>query len=291
MTLADILRELEIDRREWGTHHHTSRGREQIDCPWCSPRSGRFRMGVRLGSMASCWTCSFHPLVETLVEASGRPWREVRSLIGDADALPRTDDTRKRGRLRLPDGLGPLLPAHDDYLRGRGFDPRELERLWGIRGIGPAAKLAWRIFIPITQDGRTVSWTTRKIAAGDDRKYWNASPDQEEISAKQVLFGADRAGHSVTVHEGYLDAVAVGPGALGTGGLVVTRSQLLAIVSFPRRAICFDSEPDAQRRAEKLCRDLEPFPGVTINVVLETGKDAAEADKKEIKKLRRRFLE
>ena len=292
MTLADILRELSIEFREPGEHHHATQGRLQVDCPWCSPRSGKFRMGLRPNGPAACWSCGFHQLANSLVELSGSPWREVKQLLSEADS-DRRDDSRaeRRGKLVLPDGLGPLLPAHIAYLRNRGFDPRRTQKLWNLQGIGPAAKLSWRIFVPISLDGEVVSWTTRKVGPGDGFKYWTARPDQEKVSSKDVLLGEDFCRHAVVVCEGPFDAMRIGPGAVATLGTVVSKSQAARIAKYPTRVVCLDAEPDAQRRARKLCGDLEAFPGTTVNVVLESAKDPGDASRKEIKELRRRFLE
>jgi hypothetical protein len=65
---------------------------------------------------------------------------------------------------------------------------------------------------------------------------------------------------------------------------------MLQIGQIPFRVLCFDSEPDAQRRAHELARQLQAFPGETIVVKLETGKDPNSADPTEIKQLRERYL-
>jgi hypothetical protein len=66
-------------------------------------------------------------------------------------------------------------------------------------------------------------------------------------------------------------------------------AQLALIRRYPRRVICFDSEPDAQKRAVVLCRELGPFPGTTENVTLDA-KDAADAPQHEIDLLRKLYL-
>ncbi len=68
-------------------------------------------------------------------------------------------------------------------------------------------------------------------------------------------------------------------------------SQLRAIAEFPVRAICFDAEPEAQRRAAALAEQLALFPGQTHVVLLQTGKDAAGADPAEVAEIRQEFLE
>lgn len=171
----------------------------------------------------------------------------------------------------------------------REFNPKKLERLWGIQGIGINPKLGWRIFIPVIYEGRTVSWTSRSLSDETPKRYWNASPKEEEISLKQILFGIDLVRHAIIITEGPFDAMRIGPGAVATMGIQYTKSQLRQMVDFSVRVVCFDSENDAQKRAVGLCEQLKSFPGQTINVALDA-KDPGSASKKEISQLRKKYL-
>ena len=291
MTIQDALRELGIDHREHGQHSNVRDGWIAIECPRCSSATG-YLLGISLEDRgrAHCWQCGKVPLVEALSELSGRSFAEVRRLLGDPDGERPRREEKPQGRLKLPSGLGPLLPAHRKYLRERGFaDTGALERLWGLQGIGVHHRLPWRIWIPVTLEGKTVSWTTRAI--GDAKaRYVSASPEEEAVHHKDLLFGEDFARHGIVVCEGPFDAMRVGPGAVAVLGISITRSQVERMSRYPLRCICFDAEPSARKRAGELADLLEPFPGETVVVTLETGKDAAEASEREIRRLRREFL-
>ena len=72
MNVPELLNELHIPFKEQGEHHHATSRYVQIDCPWCSPGAGHFRMGIRRdGWKATCWVCGPHRVKDTLVEASG----------------------------------------------------------------------------------------------------------------------------------------------------------------------------------------------------------------------------
>ncbi len=72
-------------------------------------------------------------------------------------------------------------------------------------------------------------------------------------------------------------------------GVVYSQEQLILMSKFPVRVIAFDSEPEAQRRADKLCRELAGFGGKTLRVELKAD-DPGSATDKEIKQLRGKFL-
>lgn len=289
-SLTDLLKELNVPIAP-EDHHHRTPGREQIDCPWCSRDSHKWRLGVALsGRWASCWSCGPVNVVETLADTTDLSQKQIRKLLGGVEYVSIVPRDKQRGKLVLPYGIDNMLPAHRKYLRGRGFDPDEIATVWDVKGIGNEALYAWRLFIPITCQGETLSWTTRSLF---DRgvRYINAKPDQEVISAKHLLYGLDNVqGKAIIVHEGPTDAWRTGPGAVATMGLSYSKQQVLLLSQFDRRVICFDNEVRAQRRARKLCDLLSVFPGETFKVTLDA-KDAGSAKEKEIRELRRRFLQ
>jgi len=295
MTIIEILDELRIPTAPEG-HHHSTEGWQSIDCPFCSPGSNAFRCGISESyGNVSCWVCGTHRLWDTLAEASGRPIQEVGTLCqGFTRERPVNAKLGPKKALAIPDGLSSLLKPHRRYLEKRCFDADELVSLWGIGGFGIHPRFPWRIFIPIRIGEEIVSWTTRSIS-DEGTRYITAKPTEERISSREVLYGSELARNGIIVVEGPTSAWSIGPGACATLGVGYSQSQVNLIASYPMRAVCFDNERQAQRRARKLCRLLEVFDGETYNVRLSS-KDpnsalARRAGRKEIKELRRRFLE
>lgn len=290
-SLVDVLNRFHIES-VGPPHRHCRTGWRAVDCIYCSPGSHKFHLGFELATnRVNCWRCGiqFGPKVfQDLFRISEK---EARSLWY---SLPRTiaprEEIKSKHPLQNPAGIDDLLPAHRRYLEGRGFDVDSLVKTWGIKGIGLATRLQWRIFIPIFDHlGRQVSWTTRSIAKDAEIRYQSASEEEESVSHKSILYGCHLASHVIIINEGPLDAWAFGPGGVATLGLLYSESQLAAMVQHPVRVVCFDSETPAQRRADRLCTQLAAFPGETENVVLETGKDAASADVTEILKIKTMF--
>lgn len=286
MDFTELLEQHGVPYRTAQHHHHAREGWVQIDCPWCGAGSGKYHMGYALarGNM-NCWRCGPQDVVAVLQQITNLSKREcIRWAKG---ARPQFVKVERKGRgvYKPPQGVGELSKAHRAYLQGRGFKPSEIERLWRIRGISLSTEMPWRIFIPIHQNGVPVSWTTRAI--GDQaHRYYSADPEREAINHKTLLYGFDYVRHAVIVHEGPLDVWATGPGAAAVMGLAINPAQVALLAQCPRRVVCFDNQPDAQKRARRLVNDLSVFPGETLNVELDA-KDAAEADRREIQKLRR----
>lgn len=287
MTIPEVLRELGIEYKLNNEHHHVSDGWVGIDCPYCSPNSGRFRMGIPMtGRVTSCWTCGAKPIVAALVESARTSGAEVVRLLRDFE--PRLKDwPSKRGVYKPPSQHDrPLSRHHRDYLKDRRFDYEEIKSLWGVGGIGQTTRFAWSLFIPIHLNGEAVSWTTRSLS-DEGTRYGNARPDEESVSAKELLYGADLARHAVVVCEGPTDAWRLGPGGTALMGLNYTAKQKWMISRFPLRVVCLDNEPKAQTVARRLADELQAFEGETLVVTISTGKDVAGASGREVKALRR----
>jgi len=289
----EMLQKNNVNFRQHGDHHHSSLGWISVDCPYCSPNSGRFRLGFEITTgRTNCWVCGSKNKINALLNVCKISdneavdfWRSVTQL------LPGEFTTTRIGTLKVPNEVKPMLSAHKRYLRKRGFEPDKIAQLWEIRGIGLGTRLLWRLFIPIHDKfGTWVSWTTRSINVNSKKRYISASSNEEVISHKSILYGAHLARQTIVIVEGPLDAWAIGPGAVATCGLSFSQAQFNEMSKYKNRVICFDSEKDAQKRARELLERLASF-GMTENVILETGSDPANADKKEIKQLRKEFLE
>lgn len=290
MTVTELLNEFDIPYKIAGEHEHVTENWVGTDCPICSPNMEHFRLGFTLsGYGCSCWVCGKQTYLVMLSELTGKSVWELAALLNRDGTDVQEYKTKPKGKLVLPNRLGPLLPAHKRYLKGRGFDPDEITKIWGIQGIGIATNLAWRLFIPITNQGKIVSWTTRSISDTGTR-YINAKPEEEAVSLKEMLYGEDFVRQAVVITEGCTDAWRIGPGAVATMGVNYTREQYIRMTKYPVRVIIFDNETAAQRRAKKLSNNLSMFRGETYRVIIDA-KDPGSADEKEIQKIRESFLE
>jgi len=290
ITVKDILLDFNVPH-VGSEHHHGRPGWVSVDCPYCGKGSGKYHLGISLTTGASaCWRCGRKNTAAVLALLTGRPAPAMRDKLDKVgyEAAP----ARKTGVYAAPAGVGAMLPGHEAYLRGRGYDPATMARLWGAQGIGQAGQLAWRIFIPIHHHGKPVSWTTRSIKPKEKQRYISAPAEKEEVNHKSILYGADYARHAIIIHEGPLDVWATGPGAVATCGTAYTEAQVLAMSKYAVRVVCFDNEPTAQKRARALADMLAGIGNrPTYNIVLETGKDTGEADPAEVAELRATFLD
>ncbi len=224
------------------------------------------------------------------MELTKLSYTEVEKLLGTLESQ-HFEKQKPLGKLVIPTGIKELHSAHKYYLRARGFDWKKVERIWKIQGVGISSRLSWRIWIPIHYRGEIVSWTTRSISSNPKvTRYISAGENEESMPHKELLYGEDLARHAIIVNEGPINAWRIGPGAVATFGSGYSQKQLKSMAKYPTRAICFDNEPEAQRRARRLVNDLSVFLGDTYNVVLDS-KDAADESRENIERLRKEILE
>jgi hypothetical protein len=256
-------------------------------CPWCN--SSDAHLGVNVAGLVwSCWRCGVHPGVETLERLCGvsraRAVELLRGLRGDhgRGALLRRDAEVQAHigihPYRRPSDVGPLRRGQRVYLEGRGFDPDELTRCWGVLGTGPASYLdrvdyRHRVLAPIVWEGREVSFQARDTTGRAERRYVACPREREAIHHKAIVYASPRAPARQSVGiavEGITDAWRLGEHAFATFGTGFTVEQLGAIAGrYECVAVAFDGEPQAQRRGRSLAARLDP---IVPTVVLDIGE-------------------
>ncbi len=291
MNIKEIYDQYGIRYVEYGEHHHVTRGFIQTDCPFCNVGPENYRLGFNIrNKFYNCWSCGPKRLVDALMALTQSTFSEVKELLETFDPLLLSDQKRPkivRDAVKLPANLKDMQQAHKDYLMRRGLNPKTIAALWGVKGIGVSAYLQWRLWIPVFFDMEIISWTTRAIHDSATKRYIAAAEEDEKLPGKSVLYGEDYCKDSIIICEGPVDVWKIGKGAVATLGTSYSESQVLRMIQYPNRIICFDSTPDGQARAHQLMDKLAPFKGrPTRNVILDA-KDAGSAKEKELKQLRK----
>jgi hypothetical protein len=266
-----------------------------IVCPFCG-KGTEYYMGLNTESLAAnCWRCGTHKIGDVL-RPLGVTKQALAGLFRDRSATQSPYDGKEVSHGAYnPPACVPLSDApraFARYLKSRNLDPDAIAELWGVQAIVPPSKYRWRLFIPVTYQDQSGSWTTRSInpECPHNLRYLSAPPEREAVHLTTILYGADYChNHAAIVVEGPTDLWAIGPGAISTLGMGITSRQLSRIARFPVRVVAFDNEPKAQKRADTLCRKLAEYPGQTIRYVF-TGNDAASSPRKEINRLRRTYF-
>lgn len=263
----DIPKFYQDHRIPWATegNKHCTSGWINTHCPWCTG-SKDFHLGTPLnGGPFKCWRCGQHPFIPTLARLSGLTEDQVRGKLSSYGVGPARGPKREVKRrirtkaFKFPTGVGPLGPRHIKYLKGRGYDPEELQQVWGVQGTGPVSvlgklSLKHRIIYPIMWDGEIISFQTRDITGRAEIKYITCPQERELIAHKDVLYGNQEYWTDTGICvEGVMDVWKLGPQAVATMGTEWTRAQARILAkSFSRVVVVYDNEPAAQKSAGAL---------------------------------------
>lgn len=282
-------------------HRHYRPGWINVPCPFCTG-SKNYHLGWSIAEeYFFCWRCGWHPVDQTTVALTDLPFPEVLSRYEGRERGARRSSSPLPGarnaadaqvQLKLPSDCGPLRRDHARYLRGRGLDPEEIERVWEIRSTGPRsvaslADYSNRILIPIYWEGRMVSYQCRATSPRAEVKYKACPQSEELIQHKTLLYRHPQAvGTTGICVEGVIDVWKLGPAAFATFGIGYAPPQVKAIAElYQRVAIVFDPEPVAQKQAKKLARDLL-MHGTDVRIVPPpAGKDPGDLSIQEASKL------
>lgn len=282
----DILKLLQDYNVEYVTegHKHCTPGWVNMHCPWCEG-SQNFHLGFNMnGEYFVCWRCGWHPVLDTvakLLDVTRTQAQVIMREYGGGFVRLRQEDPVvkiRSKRFKFPSGTEPMTGQHKNYLRKRGFNPDELETLWGLQGTGPISLLdginySHRIIIPIYWEGVVASFQGRDITNKSERKYMACPEEREVFKHKHILYGHpsifERWDRCICV-EGVADVWRVGPYAVATFGTKYTEQQMRLLTRFKKVLIWFDDEKAAQDQAKKLSSELR-FRGTAVRTICRPG--------------------
>lgn len=269
MPIAELYLDYGIDTAPEG-HKHYREGWVNIACPHCTGSEG-YHLGFNSdGGYYYCWRCGNHSVPGTLSKLLQVSFKQANQIARDyrifsGRGRSNTSHLIKIGRraYKRPSGVIKLWTPHNRYLRKRNFDPGYLADEWGVMGTSPGSKLdgipyAYRIFIPITWDGKEVTFQCRDYSGKQDQKYMACPQERELVHHKHILYGNQEKWKKVgVIVEGALDVWRLKGQAAATLGIGYTKEQVRLIVDiFEKVFIIFDQDSQAQEQAKKLRWEL-----------------------------------
>lgn len=282
---------------EVGVNYYTSgknvtHGWTGIACPACEDRSSHGGIAPN-GEFYSCFKCGHKShvtgLIRLLEDCSWSKAKEIYQSFSDSLFLP--DYAAKREHAAKvewpPIGVKAHLPKlHTEYLKSRGYDPKQLEELFKIKGVYQVGDFKYRIIIPVYHNGKLVSYLGRDVTGQQKLKYKNLSISKSVVSIKDCVYNIDSVHNKAIICEGVFDAWRFGHAAVAMFGLLYTQRQVQILSRKLKEAIiCFDNEKVAQEQADKLAEELS-YAGVKVSILHIDTKDPGEMSQKEANEIR-----
>jgi|SRR5690625_429887 len=296
MNAEKLFRDYRINYAEPGEDNYRD-GWVNTQCPFCDDASRH--LGISDTGIANCWRCGWKPLSKAIAKLLNISEQQARSIIRQYGGKSRRQakEVKRKPRakaLKLP-LCTPLQNRHKKYLTGRDFDPERIEKMWRLKGTGPIAKLdktdyRFRIIAPIFWDNKMVSFQGRDITGKHKVKYMACPQDREIIEHQTVLYGRQGKWEDTGLCvEGITDVWRLGYRSFATFGIDFTRHQVREISKhFKRVLILFDPEPQAQKQANKLKKELL-FRNVQTEII-DLQSDPGDLSEKDAKDLIKRIF-
>lgn len=279
--LESYLQDRDIEYATTGKN--VSDGWTEVRCPFCDDNS--MHLGISSERLINCWRCgtkgSVIKYIMVMENCSFHKAEQiVKQFLDDTLEHLRVDITERSVRTGkgsvLPKDVEPLSLQHYKYLESRGYNPLEIEKKYKLKALGKAhgddKKYQFRIIIPMIVNGIIVNFTARDFTGKQHPKYINLSNDKAIIPIKDCVYNIDTVRDIALIVEGATDVWRMGNGTIATMGIEFTQSQVNLILKKKPKKIftMFDSEPRAQKQAQKLAETLSGFSSVE-NIELESG--------------------
>ncbi len=279
LDIIKLYKDFGIDHIGQG-HKRARAGWTQTHCPFCSGFD--YHLGYSSGGVFNCWRCGSKPsrkALKALLRISDEDVKSIEKkylLSGSAaKKAGKRDKPELSGltEIELPPETRPMESRHKKYLEKRGYDADRLEEVFGLKGTGHIGSYKHRIIAPIHLDYNLVSYQGRDITDRSELKYKACSTKDEAIHHKDILYGMDLIpARDIVIVEGIADVWRLGPGSACTFGTGFTMAQIAILQKrYDRYILLFDSEHEAQERAEALASALaglaSPFQEVEIAVL------------------------
>ena len=282
-----------------GEKHYRS-GWQCLPCPFCSGHAGNHLGFNPEANVFTCFRCGRHGKFKVIAELLSITPKQAFELCkkysDDAWTEVKIKRTRTAVKVKEKDFVVPgnkiLKPMHINYLKGRDFNYKALQKIWDIRGTGMLGDLAYRLVVPITYNNKIVSYTTRDVTGATELRYLACSPHKAVRHHKHCVYGLDLAPYKTCIiTEGFFGVWRIGKGCVCTLGIGFTTEQVELIAEkFTRSYVFFDpDELQARIKARKLSRVLNSYPthmSEVINGSGFNGRDSGELTTTEIKQLR-----
>lgn len=294
MKLTDYLSRKGIRYRERG--ENVGKNWIGLNCVWCS--DSYFHLGVHLSSgMMSCFRCGRKGHVRNFIAQIEGNYSAAKAIVEQFDFVNEIREVKfgdeKALSNLLKDFVSPLPLAHRKYLESRRFDPSYIERKYQVMAANHHGKFKFRVIIPVIMNHQVVSFIGRDITDRSPLRYKNLPDEKSLRHRKEILYNVDNVtGTSAIVVEGTTDVWRIGDGAVATLTTSFSKRQVetVANLGIKNCFIMYDSEKNAQDRAEKLAKCLAPFINHVEIVTLDDGRDPADLTEKEVRELRRDLL-
>ncbi len=260
-------------------------------CPYCS-KEGKFGIHISM-NRTNCFVCGEHPQALNLAMELENidTYHEIYKFLDNGEFSgynfkEEKLELKSKKEVYLPEGFKSILfgtstlaKAARSYVKGRGFDIREVAmKGWGY---GTKGRYFGYLIIPFHEAGELVYFNAR-LFIGAGPKYNNPDTSDTGLGKSFILYNKDALEmyDKIYICEGAINAQTLGVKAISSGGKAVSRYQINTLIKSSCTKMVLLLYPDAIDRSVDLAIKLVNFKKVKV-VILPEGKDVNDLGRKE----------
>lgn len=251
-------------------------------CPFCNHHKKKLSINISKNA-AKCWICDWStPNLARIIKRLGswnniQNWNEISGTIeiSEYEKIFFDDTKEEKTILNLPQEFHSLcnkdlsltsLPARK-YLKQRGITKEDI-LYWKI-GYAASGEYSGRIIVPSFNNEGDINYYIGRTYENNWKKYLNPE------SSKDILFNELYIDWSqdVTIVEGVFDAIKAKNAIPILGSTLRENSTVFKHIIKHDPAIYIGLDPDAEKKAEKLIKDLLHYDAEVYKINIPNGFD------------------
>ena len=262
-----------------------------IECPYCDDSSNH--LGINLYTkLFTCWKCAETGSATNLImEFEDIPYyKALERLTEYQDPYYLRSQVERKlkvsGDILCKEASKDFHSEALKYLKTRNFEPNEIIPKFDLYCTNHLGKYKFRIIIPVIINGEIVGFTTRDFTDKADKRYLKCSIEESSVNHKEWLYNIDSVKDTVIIVEGPTDVWRLGDGCISTLTSQFSNSQIEILVErkIKHAYLLFDTEYEAQKKAEKMANNISAFVSHVEVLSLQEG-DPADLTNEEAKEL------
>jgi DNA primase len=289
--IQSVLDDLQIEYSTKGKNVSEDWIGTQCPFPGCDDRSNH--CGINLSSpVVSCFACGKSGNYLSFLAAKLNSWSKAIEILQRFSPRELKKPFQKNKSLRsikveLPkEATKTPTKYQNNYIKSRGYSPKELEVLYDFYYCGPIGKWANRIIVPIYYNNQLVTFSSIEIAEKSKLRYKHLAKEESIIHCKELLYGMDSiVNYNIgMVVEGFFDQARIGQNCVCTFGTLITPEQMKLLTKFKKVILVFDGDKAGYENSKKIADNLAVFTEVE-RVYLPEGTDPDSLDNSDVKEL------
>jgi DNA primase len=257
-------------------------------CPKCKHHKKKLSINIEKDKF-KCWICDWSgTTIKRIVVRNGnfsqnREWNELTGVVDLSDYekifFAEEKVVKKEETLSLPEEFQSLCNKDNSltslqarrYLKERGISKEDI-LFWKI-GYCVSGDYEGRVIIPsFNLDGKVNYFVARRYDDINWQKYMNPSASKDIIFNELYLDWTQ----DITIVEGVFDAIKAKNAIPLLGSTLREGSRLFKELIRNDPAIYIALDPDAERKAEKLIKDLLTYDAEVYKIPIPAGKDVGD---------------